>query len=75
MSNDSQRAAIARHLKAGKSVTALDALEKWGCLRLSGRIYELKKQGVKILSYPLKVGRGDKKKIVSCYYAIRGRAA
>ena len=75
MSEHSQRAAIWRHLKAGKSITALEALDRFGCLRLSGRIYELKKQGRTILSYPVRVGRGEKAKRVSCYYAIRNRAA
>jgi len=75
VSEKSQRAAIARHLRAGKSLTALDALERFSTLRLSGRIFELRQQGMKILSYPLKVGRGEKAKRVSCYYALRGRAA
>lgn len=35
-------------LKAGKSITPLYALNKIGCLRLSARIYDLRKQGYKI---------------------------
>ena len=75
MSNDSQRAAIARHLKAGKSITALEALEKFGCLRCAARIWELRKQGAKILSYTAQVGHGKKAKRISAYYQLRGRAA
>lgn len=42
MSNKSQTAKIRAHLKSGKSITALDALRLYGCLRLSGRIHELR---------------------------------
>jgi hypothetical protein len=49
----------------------LEALQKFNCLRLSGRIYELKKQGARILSYTAKVGHGEKAKRVSCYYQLR----
>ena len=75
MSTDSQRAEIGRYLKSGKSLTALEALQKFNCLRLSGRIYELKKQGVPIKSYTATVGHGKKAKRVSAYYQLRGRAA
>lgn len=37
----SQRARIRAHLLAGKSIDPLQALKMFGCLRLSGRIYEL----------------------------------
>lgn len=67
-STDSQCEAIARHLKSGKSLTALEALQKFSCLRLAGRIYELKQRGLKILSYPAKVGRGKR---ISAYYLLR----
>ena len=39
----SQEARILNHLSSGKSVTALSALEKWGCFRLAARIYDLRK--------------------------------
>lgn len=37
----SQTEQIKAHLEAGHSITSLDALRRFGCLRLSGRIYEL----------------------------------
>lgn len=39
---------ILRHLQSGRPITPLEALEKYGCFRLGGRIYDLKKLGHKI---------------------------
>jgi hypothetical protein len=50
MTNLSQNHWIAKHLKEGKTLTSLDALRLFGCLRLSGRIYDLRKKGLDIKS-------------------------
>jgi len=71
VSTDSQRAEIGRYLKSGKSLTALEALHKFGCWRLGARIWELKKQGVPVQSYTATVGRGKKAKRVSAYFVCR----
>ena len=71
MSEKSQREAIAKHLKSGKSLTALEALKKFGCLRLGARIWELKREGVDIHKYTARVGRGEEAKRVACYYELR----
>jgi Helix-turn-helix domain len=42
---ESQRQQILEYLKTGKTLTPLDALELFGCFRLSARIYELKDSG------------------------------
>jgi len=42
---ESQNKAILKHLKAGKSLTPLDALLRFGCMRLAARIYYLKQEG------------------------------
>jgi hypothetical protein len=47
---DSQLKAIEKDLKAGKKVTPMQALMDYGCMRLSGRIFELKAKGLKIKS-------------------------
>jgi hypothetical protein len=39
---------IAAWLQKGKSITALQALEKWGCMRLAARIENLRKAGMEI---------------------------
>jgi len=45
MSTKSQCEEILAYLKTGRSLSPLEALEKFGCFRLGGRIYELKQQG------------------------------
>ena len=44
----SQAEEILAYLRTGKSISPLEALEKFGCFRLGGRIYDLKKAGHKI---------------------------
>lgn len=48
MSKHSQREQIREHLKAGKTLTPLQALELFGCFRLSGRVLELRQEGLPI---------------------------
>ena len=43
-----QREAILKHLKRGKTITSLEALQKYGCLRLATIIYSLRKEGFDI---------------------------
>ena len=43
-----QNSRILTHLQKGKSLTPIGALNKFGCFRLSGRIYDLKQDGYKI---------------------------
>jgi hypothetical protein len=42
-SNPTQAKAILDHLLTGKPLTALDALNQYGCFRLAARIHELRK--------------------------------
>lgn len=48
--------AILAHLGAGHSLTPLEALDKFGTLRLSERIRELEKAGYQITHEMVKVG-------------------
>lgn len=41
-----QAQTVYRHLKTGKSITALQALKRWGILRLAARIDELRRHHV-----------------------------
>lgn len=46
-----QQEMILRHLKSHKrGITSRDAIEKYGCTRLSGVIFQLKKKGYNISS-------------------------
>ena len=40
-------------LLRGYKLTPLQALEKWGCMRLGARIYELRKDGMDIKTTPI----------------------
>lgn len=39
---------IRAHLESGQSITPLQALSEYGCLRLGARIYELRREGMAI---------------------------
>ena len=41
----SQTKRIFEYMNAGNSITPLDALHLFGCMRLGARIYELKQEG------------------------------
>ena len=45
---ESQNKQILAHLRSGRSLNPLQALEHFGCFRLSARIYDLKKSGIEI---------------------------
>ncbi len=53
-----QAAQILRDLRRGKRITQLDAIGRYGCLRLSGRIFDLKKAGHPIQSERIEVKPG-----------------
>lgn len=58
MSIDTQNAQILAHLEAGKTITALQAMDQYGCMRLSGRIYDLKQEGHAISKQMVKTASG-----------------
>jgi len=45
----SQRQQVLNHLREHGFITPLDALRRYGCFRLSARIYELRSQGYPIV--------------------------
>jgi hypothetical protein len=63
MNTKSQKVQIHNFLKSGKELTALDALRKFGCLRLAARIADLRDEGVRIISTPKVLRTG--KRVVS----------
>jgi len=50
---DSQTKKIKKHLESGEPISALDALNKYGCFRLAARIYDLKEEGMNIEKYTI----------------------
>lgn len=59
-STESQNAQIRRYLEQGKTLTSLEALRLFGCLRLSGRIFDLRRQGISIEARDLKTLSGKR---------------
>ena len=57
MQIESQENQIRDYLLTGKSLTSLQALHLFGCLRLSARIYDLIKQGFLIDSKIIEVNK------------------
>lgn len=64
----SQQKKILDHLKKGKSLTPLDALNKFGCFRLGARIFELRDKGWIIQTKPHKTKSGA---IVASYSLVK----
>lgn len=46
----SQADRILDYLKTGKSITSLEAIQRFGCTRLAAQIFRLKKRGHEIAS-------------------------
>lgn len=61
----SQRQRILAYLNRGKHLTQLDALYRFGCMRLAARVCELRDQGVKIQMQRIKTPTS---KFVADYY-------
>ena len=53
----SQEALILAHLATGAELSPLEALQRFGCLRLGARIYALRQDGVDIVSRTVREGR------------------
>lgn len=56
MTTDTQAARILAHLKTGRSLSPLTALERYGIMRLAARIYDLRKKH-RIESHRVKFGK------------------
>ncbi len=62
-----QQAAILAHLSKGEELTTTQAIEKYGCFRLSARIWELRTAGYPIITRRIK---GDNGKYVAAYRLV-----
>lgn len=68
----SQKQQILDYLKTKRPLTPLQALKKFGTLRLGARIYELKRDGHRIQSCMIEVGEG---KHVASYLLLHTKKA
>ncbi len=53
-----QTEAILAALEQGEALTPMDALRRFGCMRLGARIWELKEEGKPILDEMIGTGKG-----------------
>jgi Helix-turn-helix domain len=53
-----QTLAVLDHLRYQGSITALEALDMYGCFRLAARIYDLRKLGHLIITVRIITGNG-----------------
>ena len=52
---ESQSYQIREYILQGNTITAMEALRLFGCFRLSGRIYDLRKEGLNISTTIIKI--------------------
>lgn len=57
-SNATQCAKILAHLKKGLTITSLEALRFFGCMRLASRIHDLRERGENIVVDRVKTANG-----------------
>lgn len=57
-SSASQNARIAAWLESGHTITSLEALTRFGCMRLASRICDLRDRGMQIKSEKIKTLSG-----------------
>lgn len=70
MNHDSQTLQLQRWMAQGKSITPLEALRRFNCLRLGARCWDLKKAGWPVKSTRVDVGG---KKVASYSFETRGK--
>lgn len=70
--NASQCQRILAHLKTGQSITAIGALDKFGCNRLAARIADLRKTGHEISTTTITVFNRDGGKCRVAEYRLAG---
>lgn len=57
---NSQNQQILRHLQAGGSLTSLEALQRFDCMRLGARIHDLRELGHEIHSDKVRTATGKR---------------
>ena len=59
------------HLKAGKTITALEALSAYGSMRLGARIFDLREAGYKVKRQMVDVETRDGTAHVAKYWMVK----
>ena len=55
-----QEQQILRHLLAGESLTALEALQRFGVFRLAARVFRLRQKGFPVLAHMAEMAGGKR---------------
>ena len=55
-----QEQQILRHLLAGESLTALEALQRFGVFRLAARVFRLRQKGFPVLTHMAEMAGGKR---------------
>ena len=58
MTTETQCKQISAHLKGGNTITALEALNLFGCFRLASRIHDLREAGYPIIVERIRTATG-----------------
>lgn len=73
MTTKTQCELILTHLKKGLPLTAMDALNKFGCFRLASRINDLRNDGHNIMTTMVEIeGNGEIKRVAK-YWLVKGK--
>lgn len=56
----SQNNSILEYLKQGNSITALEALKSFQCMRLASRVNDIKNMGYEVISSMIEIPSGKK---------------
>ena len=59
---------ILAHLKKGLTITSLEALQMFGCMRLASRIHDLRVRGENIVVEKVKLANG--KSVAQYHFAV-----
>ena len=70
MKRESQNKRIRAHLESGRYLTPLEALYKFGCFRLSARIYDLRRD-MNINSETIEITSDGKTKRIARYKLVK----
>ncbi len=57
---ETQSHKILQALRQGRTITALDALQNYGCMRLSSRIHDIKRQGFPVIREMITLPNGKR---------------
>jgi hypothetical protein len=68
--SNSQRALIAEHLNRGNPLTAMQALNHFGCARLASRIDELRQPGMQIDTHWIVITNRNGKQVRVAEYRL-----